>query len=49
MAAINLGRTRRATFHDLTVADVRPLTESSVEVTFAVPDQKGTIAAGGYA
>lgn len=39
MAAINLGRTQRAKFHELTVSDVRPLTESSVEVTFAVPDE----------
>ena len=39
MAAINLGARPRATFHELRVADVRPLTETSVEVTFAVPDE----------
>ena len=39
MAAINLGAKRRATFHELRVAEVRPLTESSVEVTFEVPDR----------
>lgn len=38
MAAINLGAKKRATFHDLRVAEVRPLTDSSVEVTFEVPD-----------
>ncbi|MDN4616007.1 1,2-phenylacetyl-CoA epoxidase subunit PaaE [Leifsonia sp. F6_8S_P_1B] len=32
-------RTRRARFHELTVAEVRPLTAASVEVTFAVPDE----------
>lgn len=32
-------RRGRARFHTLTVADVRPLTKDSVEVTFAVPDQ----------
>ncbi|WP_306233796.1 1,2-phenylacetyl-CoA epoxidase subunit PaaE [Agrococcus beijingensis] len=47
MAAINLGSTglgmgaarRRGQFHALEVADVRPLTAESVEVTFAVPDE----------
>ncbi len=39
MAAINLGAKQRATFHELRVAEVRPLTESSVEVTFEVPDE----------
>ena len=29
---------RRARFHTLEVAEVRPLTDDSVEVTFAVPD-----------
>lgn len=29
----------RARFHELTVADIRPLTAASVEVTFAVPDE----------
>ncbi|MBL3700702.1 1,2-phenylacetyl-CoA epoxidase subunit PaaE [Leucobacter luti] len=38
MAAINLGAKKRATFNELRVAEVRPLTESSVEVTFEVPD-----------
>lgn len=38
MAAINIGAKKRATFHDLRVAEVRPLTESSVEVTFEVPE-----------
>lgn len=37
MAAINLGAKKRATFHDLRVARVRPLTAASVEVTFEVP------------
>lgn len=39
MAAINLGAKKRATFHELRVSEVRPLTESSVEVTFDVPDE----------
>lgn len=39
MAAINLSAKKRATFHTLRVAEVRPLTDSSVEVTFAVPDE----------
>lgn len=42
MAAINLGSStsrKRARFHELEVADVRPLTEHAVEVTFAVPDE----------
>lgn len=30
---------KRARFHELTVADVRPLTEASVEVTFSVPEE----------
>ena len=46
MAAVNLGSTglgigsarRRGQFHSLEVAEVRPLTAESVEVTFAVPD-----------
>ena len=38
MAAINLGAKKRATFHELRVAEVRPLTELSVEVTFEVPE-----------
>ena len=44
MAATNLGALRsgatkhRAKFHTLTVAEIRPLTADSVEVTFAVPD-----------
>ena len=29
----------RARFHSLPVAEVRPLTAASVEVTFAVPDE----------
>jgi len=39
MAALNLGAKKRATFHTLRVAEVRPLTESSVEVTFEVPPE----------
>lgn len=39
MAALNLGAKKRVTFNSLQVADVRPLTESSVEVTFAVPPE----------
>ncbi len=39
MAAINLGAKKRATFHELRVADVRPLTDTSVEVTFEVPTE----------
>ncbi len=39
MAAINLGAKKRATFHDLRVSEVRPLTENSVEVTFEVPQE----------
>ncbi|SDH48795.1 1,2-phenylacetyl-CoA epoxidase subunit PaaE [Agrococcus jejuensis] len=41
MAAQNLTppRTRRGQFHRLEVADVRPLTAESVEVTFAVPPE----------
>ncbi|SJN10717.1 Phenylacetate-CoA oxygenase/reductase, PaaK subunit [Leucobacter sp. 7(1)] len=38
MAAINLGAKKRATFHELRVSELRPLTDSSVEVTFEVPD-----------
>jgi len=38
MAATNLGAKKRATFHELRVAEVRPLTDASVEVTFEVPD-----------
>lgn len=30
---------RRAQFHTLTIAEVRPLTDQSIEVTFAVPDE----------
>ena len=37
MAATQLSAKKRATFHALEVAEVRPLTEASVEVTFAVP------------
>lgn len=37
MAAINLGAKKRATFHDLRVVQLRPLTAASVEVTFEVP------------
>ena len=33
------GIRKRARFHTLRVADVRPLTDSSAEVTFAVPDE----------
>ncbi|TFC89125.1 phenylacetate-CoA oxygenase/reductase subunit PaaK [Cryobacterium sp. TmT2-59] len=33
------GTKRRARFHTLTVADVRQLTQDSVEVTFAVPEE----------
>lgn len=39
MAAINLTAKKRATFNELRVAEVRPLTESSVEVTFEVPPE----------
>ena len=39
MAALNLGAKKRATFNELRVAEVRPLTESSVEVTFEVPEE----------
>jgi ring-1,2-phenylacetyl-CoA epoxidase subunit PaaE len=35
--AASVGR-RRARFHALTVAEVRPLTEDAIEVTFDVPD-----------
>lgn len=44
MAATNLGAPRsgatkhRAKFHTLSVAEIRPLTADSVEVTFAVPE-----------
>lgn len=38
MAATNLGARKRATFHTLSVAEVRPLTDSSVEVTFEIPE-----------
>lgn len=38
MAAINLGAKKRATFHELRVEAVRPLTDTSVEVTFEVPE-----------
>ena len=37
MAAINLGAKKRATFNELRVAGLRPLTDTSVEVTFEVP------------
>lgn len=33
------GPRKRARFHELTVHEVRPLTENAVEVTFAVPDE----------
>lgn len=36
--AVNIGTRRRARFHELEVAEVRPLTADSIEVTFAVPD-----------
>ncbi|WP_347755485.1 1,2-phenylacetyl-CoA epoxidase subunit PaaE [Agrococcus sp. ProA11] len=47
MAALNLGSTglgvgssrKRGQFHSLEVAEVRPLTAESVEVTFAVPEE----------
>lgn len=39
MAATNLGAKKRATFHKLRVAEVRPLTEESVEVTFEIPKE----------
>ena len=39
MAAVNIGARRRARFHELTVADVRPLTADAIEVTFEVPDE----------
>lgn len=39
MAATNLGAKKRATFHTLRVAEVRPLTEESVEVTFEIPKE----------
>ncbi len=39
MAAANLGTRKRARFHTLTVSDIRPLTNASVEVTFAVPER----------
>ena len=43
MAAINLGAKKRATFNELRVAEVRPLTDTSVEVTFEVPDELGEL------
>lgn len=39
MAATRLGARRRASFHTLTVREVRPLTADSIEVAFAVPDE----------
>lgn len=39
MAAINLSAKKRGTFHTLQVAEVRPLTDASVEVTFQVPSE----------
>ena len=39
MAAINLAARKRAKFNELRVAEVRPLTDSSVEVTFEVPGE----------
>ncbi|QEO14473.1 phenylacetate-CoA oxygenase/reductase subunit PaaK [Agromyces intestinalis] len=43
MTAVNLGSTgvrkRRGRFHELEVAEVRPLTSDSVEVTFTVPEE----------
>lgn len=38
MAATNIGAKKRARFHELRVADVRPLTDTSVEVTFEIPE-----------
>ena len=51
MAALNLGAKKRATFNELRVAEVRPLTDTSVEVTFEVPDDLSELynyAAGQY-
>ncbi|WP_221585153.1 1,2-phenylacetyl-CoA epoxidase subunit PaaE [Microbacterium sp. G2-8] len=39
MAATNIAAKKRAAFHTLRVADVRRLTDSSVEVTFDVPEE----------
>ncbi|XPP26864.1 MAG: 1,2-phenylacetyl-CoA epoxidase subunit PaaE [Leucobacter sp.] len=39
MAAINLGAKKRGKFHTLRVAEVRPLTDASVEVTFEIPEE----------
>ena len=39
MAATNLGAKKRATFNTLRVAEVRPLTDASVEVTFEIPEE----------
>jgi ring-1,2-phenylacetyl-CoA epoxidase subunit PaaE len=36
---VSTGVRRRARFHELTVADVRPLTADAIEVTFHVPDE----------
>jgi len=38
-SAVGGPRRRAARFHTLTVAEVRPLTDDAVEVTFAVPDE----------
>ncbi|WP_022892612.1 1,2-phenylacetyl-CoA epoxidase subunit PaaE [Agromyces subbeticus] len=35
----HVAKRRRARFHPLTVAEVRPLTDDAVEVTFEVPDE----------
>lgn len=39
MSAVNVGTRRRARFHELEVAEVRPLTSESIEVTFTVPPE----------
>jgi ring-1,2-phenylacetyl-CoA epoxidase subunit PaaE len=39
VAATNIGTRRRARFHELEVAEVRPLTAEAIEVTFAVPPE----------
>ena len=38
-APVNTATRRRARFHELEVAEVRPLTAESIEVTFAVPPE----------
>ncbi|HUH53048.1 MAG TPA: 1,2-phenylacetyl-CoA epoxidase subunit PaaE [Microbacteriaceae bacterium] len=39
MATVNLGAKRRASFNTLRVAEVKHLTNSSVEVTFEIPEE----------